>query len=332
MRNLLKIIVIKIYSKLIILNLWFLNSEKNVRYFYNHSLGFGDSFDYYLYNYYIISKNKKNLPLSFGNFNQETINFFFKNYKKIFFQITKFMPYYGIINEVKKSKYFNPKISYNLPNNGFMEDEFLGRKNLYSKQIIIKKLNESKISKSIKDLCNKKYVCLFVKFYNNNINDISNGSVIRQTTNFKKIFQIINYLKIKKISIIIIGDKLDKGTVILKKKIKGVDFLLDYKINFYDQIYVANNSLGYLGSWGGIYIPYFYLGKKVLCFDSHDTPTCKFSNDFKNLFTLYKKITINNSIKRLSHKHLNLPKEIKYQIKENSFSEIKSAINNFLLK
>jgi hypothetical protein len=332
MKNLLKNIVIKIYSKLIILNLWFLNSKKNVRYFYNHSLGFGDSFDYYLYNYYIISKNKKNLPLSFGNFNHEIINFFFKKYKKIFFKITKFMPYYGIINEVKKSKYFNPKISYNLPSDGFMEDEFLGRKNSYSKQIIIKKLNEGKISKSIKDLCNKKYVCLFIKFYNNNINDISNGSVIRQTTNFKKVFQIIHFLKTKKIFTIVIGNKLDKGTVILKNKIKGVDFLLDYKINFYDQIYVANNSLGYLGSWGGVFIPYFYLGKKVLCFDLYDMPTCKVSNNFKNLFNLYKKITINNSIKRLSHKHVNPPKEVKYQIKENSFSEIKFAINNFLLK
>jgi hypothetical protein len=217
-KNLLKNIVIKIYSKLIILNLWFLYSEKNVRYFYNHSLGFGDSFDYYLNNYYIISKNKKNLPLSFGNFHQEIINFFFKNYKNIFFKITKSMPYYGIINEVKKSKYFNPKISYKLDKNFLMKDEFLGRKNLYSKQIIIKKLNEYKISKSIKDLCNKKYVCLFVKFYNNNINDISNIAAIRQTTNFTKIFQIINFLKKKKIFTIIIGDKFDKGTVFLKNK------------------------------------------------------------------------------------------------------------------
>jgi hypothetical protein len=332
MKNLLKIIIIKIYSKLIILNLWFLNSKKNARYFYNHSLGFGDSFDYYLNNYYIISKNKKNLPLSFGNFHQEIINFFFKNYKKFFFQITKFMPYYGIINEVKKSKYFNPKISYNLDKNGLMKDEFLGRKNLYSKKIIIKKLNEYKFSKPIKDLCNKKYVCLFVKFYNNNINDISNGSVIRQTTNFKKIFQIVDFLKEKKIYTIVIGDKLDKGTVILKKKIKQADFLLDYKIKFYDQIYVANNSLGYIGNSGGILYPYFYLGKKILCFDTFEIPTCKVSKNFKNLMNLYKKIVINNSIKRLTHKHLNLSKEIKYQIKENSFSEIKLAINNFLLK
>ena len=85
MKNLLKNIVIKIYSKLIISNLWFLSSKKNFKYFYNHSLGFGDSFDYYLNNYYIISKNKKNLPLSFGSFHQEIINFFFKDYKKIFF-------------------------------------------------------------------------------------------------------------------------------------------------------------------------------------------------------------------------------------------------------
>jgi len=242
------------------------------------------------------------------------------------------MPYYGIINEVKKSKYFNPKISYKLDKNFLMKDEFLGRKNLYSKQIIIKKLNEYKISKSIKDLCNKKYVCLFVKFYNNNINDISNIAAIRQTTNFTKIFQIINFLKKKKIFTIIIGDKFDKGTVFLKNKIKEADFLLDYKINFYDQIYVANNSLGYVGNSGGIYYPYFYLDKKILCFDTYEIPTCKVSKNFKNFLNLYKKITINNSTKRLSHKHLNLQKEIKYQIKENSFNEIKLAINNFLLK
>jgi putative transposon-encoded protein len=332
MKNLLKNLVIKIYSRLIILNLRILNSNKNIKYFYNHSLGFGDSFDYYLSNYYIISKNKYNLALSFGSFHQEIINFFFKNYQNIFFKITKFMPYYGIVNEVRKSKYFKPKISYNLDSNGLMKDEFLGRKNFYSKKIIIKKLNEYKISKPIKDLCNKKYVCLFLKYYNDNINDISNGSVIRQTTNFKKIYQIVNFLKTKKIYTIIIGSKLDKGTVILKKKIKQADFLLDYKIKLYDQIYVANNSLGYIGNSGGILIPYFYLGKKILCYDTFEIPASKLSKNFKNLINFYKKIVIGNSVKRLSYRHLGLSKDTKYRIKETNFSEIKLAINNFLLK
>jgi hypothetical protein len=333
MKSFLKYVIIKVYSKFIIINLWFVYRNKKIKYFYNHSLGFGDSFDYYLDNYYKIIKNKKNLPLSFGNFNQQIINFFFSNYKKLFFFIPNFFPYYSIVKEIKKSSYFRPIISYKLDNNNFMKNEFMARGNADSKNIIIEKLNHCKVDSSIKNLCNKKYICLFIKHYNNNINDISNGSTIRQTTNFKKIIEIVNFLKKKNIYTIVIGDKLDKGTLILKKYInKQAYFLIDYKINFYDQIFVANNSLGYIGSSGGIYYPYFYLNKKILCIDTWEIPACKISKNFGNLLNLYKKITINNLTSRLSYKHLNLSKDCKYNIKETSFSEIKLAINNFLLK
>jgi hypothetical protein len=333
MKSLLKYIIIKIYSKFIIFNLWFLYRNKKIKYFYNHSLGFGDSFDYYLDNYYKIVNNKKNLPLSFGGFNQETIDFLFDNYKKLFFSIPNFFPYYPIINEVRKSRYFQPLINYKLDDNNLMKNEFMAKRNVNSRNIIIKRLSRYKVDKSIKELCNKKYICLFVKHYNNNINDISNGSTIRQTTNFKKILQIVEFLKKKNIFTIVIGDKFDKGTLILKKYInKKADFLIDYKINFYDQIFVANNSLGYIGSSGGVYIPYFYLKKKILCFDTWEIPTCKISKNLKNLLNLYKNITINTFTTRLSYKHLNLSSENKYKIKETSFSQIKLAINNFLLK
>jgi hypothetical protein len=333
MKSLLKYIIVKIYSKFIIFNLLFLHRNKKIKYFYNHSLGFGDSFDYYLDNYYKIVNNKKNLPLSFGSFNQETINFLFNKYKKLFFSIPKFLPYYSIISEVRKSIYFQPVIKYKLDDNNLMKNEFMAITNANSRNIIIEKLNHYKVDETIKDLCNKKYVCLFVKHYNNNMNDISDGATIRQTTNFKKIFQIVEFLKKKNIYIIVIGDKFDKGTLILKKYInKKADFLIDYKINFYDQIFVANNSIGYIGSSSGAYYPYFYLKKKILCFDTWEIPTCQISKNFKNLLNLYKNITINTYTTRLSYKHLNLSSEYKYRIKETSLFQIKFAINNFLLK
>jgi hypothetical protein len=120
MRNILKFLVTKIYSKLIIFNLFLLSFNKNKKYYYNHSLGFGDSFDYYIYNYDKIKKNKEYIPLSFGNFYEEIVNFFFSNYKKIFFKIPSFFPYYLIISEVKKSKYFNPIIDYYIENTGLV--------------------------------------------------------------------------------------------------------------------------------------------------------------------------------------------------------------------
>tara|TARA_B110000503_G_scaffold56463_1_gene90476 strand:- start:136 stop:1134 length:999 start_codon:yes stop_codon:yes gene_type:complete len=331
MKKLILYIISKIYSKCIIANLWLLSRYKNKNFFYNHSLGFGDSFDYYLDNYWKITKSKKNLPLSFGGFNQETINFFFKRYKKLFFYIPRFFPYYSIISEVKKSQYFKPTISYALDNDNMMKNEFMGNRNKKSKKIIIEKLKNYNIKTSIKSLCKKKYICLFVKHYNSNINDISNGSIIRQTTNFTKIVRIIKFLKKKHIHTIVIGDKKDKGTFILKNKVKKVDFLMDYNPNFSDQIYVANNSLGYIGSSGGIYFPYFYLKKKIICFDTWEIPTCKISKQFSNLLNLYKRITIKNFTTRLNIKHLNPPKTLKYKITETSFLEIRSGIENFLL-
>lgn len=36
---------------------YFLNLNKEKKYFYNHSIGFGDNFDYYMDNYYKILNN-----------------------------------------------------------------------------------------------------------------------------------------------------------------------------------------------------------------------------------------------------------------------------------
>ena len=332
MKRFLIYIISKIYSKFIILNLYFLNLDKRKKYFYNHSIGFGDSFDYYLDNYYKILNNPNILPLSFGSFNHETIVFFFKDYKKILFSIPSFFPFYSIMNEVKKSSQFKPIISYNLDSQHLMQDEFLGLRNKDTKKIMIEKLDKYNIEGNIKNLCKKKYICLFIKYYNNNINDISNGSIIRQTTNFKKIIKIIKYLDTKKIHTIVIGDRHDKGALILKKLIKRSTFLLDHDVSFSDQIYVAKNSIGYIGSSGGTYFPFFYLKKKVLCFDTWLIPTSKRADKYKNLLNLYKKIYINKNFQTLSYQNWKISNTKNFFILENSFQEIKNAINNFLLK
>jgi len=332
MKKVLVYIISNIYSKFIILNLFLLNLSKEKKYFYNHSIGFGDSLDYYLDNYYKILNKSNNLPLSFGSFNHETIKFLFKNYKKILFSIPSFLPFYSIMNEVKKSKQFKPIISYDLLNFNLMENEYLGLRNKETKKIFLNKLKKHKIKDKIKKLSKKKYVCLFIKYYNNNVNDISNGSVIRQTTNFQKIIKIIKYLDKKKIHTVVLGDKHDKGTIILKNLIKEPTFLLDLKVSFADQIYIASKSIGYIGSSGGTYYPYFYLKKKILSFDTWIIPTCKTSVKYKNLLNLYKKIYINKKFKTLSYKNWKLKNKKNYFIKENSFLEIRSAINNFLLK
>ena len=332
MKKFLVYIISKIYSKFIILNLYFLNLKKNKKYFYNHSIGFGDSFDYYLDNYYKIQKNSNYLPLSFGSFNYQTIRFLFNNYKKIFFSIPSFFPFYSIMKEVKKSDQFRPIISYKLDKQNLMQDEFLGLSNKHTKKIILEKLKTFQIKDNLKNFCKNNYVCLFIKYYNNNTNDVSDGSVIRQTTNFKKIIKIVKYLENNKIHTIVLGDRHDKGTRVLKKLIKKTTFLLDYNPSFFDQIYVASNSIGYLGSSGGTYLPFFYLKKKILCFDTWLIPTSKTADKYSNLLNLYKKIYINKKYRNLSYKNWKIKNKKKYSIKENTYHEIKIAIDNFLLK
>ena len=122
-----KFLIVKVYSKLIIFNLFLLSLNRNKKYFYNHSLGFGDSFDYYIHNYDKIKKNKEYMPLSFGNFHEKIVSFFFSNYKRIFFQIPSFFPYYLIVSEVRKSKYFNPRIDYYIENTGHVRGGEIGR-------------------------------------------------------------------------------------------------------------------------------------------------------------------------------------------------------------
>lgn len=333
MRNILKFLITKIYSKLIIFNLFFLSFNKNKKYYYNHSLGFGDSFDYYIHNYNKIKKNKEYIPLSFGNFYEEIVSFFFSNYKKIFFHIPSFFPYYLIVSEVKKSKYFNPRIDYYIENTGFIRGGgIIAAKKKNVNFLLSKILKKKIINKDIIQLCNKgPYVCIFVKHYNFKINNVFDGTNIRQTCDFKKIFLLIKYLKKKNVRVIILGNKFDRGTLFLKKKLKNLDYLIDYNPSLPDQLFVAKNSLGYIGSHGGAWVPYFFFKKKIISIDSHLNPDTKRNSYNNNVVNLYKKISINDSAYRtLSIEDKYFYGLKKFKIKETSFLEIRKAVKDFL--
>jgi hypothetical protein len=329
MKSVLKFLVIKIYSKLIIINLFYLSLKKK-KYFYNHSLGFGDSFDYYIYNYEKIKKNKDNRALSFGNFHGQIVDFFFLDFKKIFFQIPFFFPFYQIISEVKKSKYFNPIIDYDFNNTGFIKSGGIiskKRKNF----LLSKLLKKKNIKKNIIEFCNKgPYVCIFIKHYNFKIHNVFDGTNVRQTSNLKKIFLLIRYLKKKNVRVLLLGDKLDRGTLFLKKKIKNLDCLIDFSPSLSDQLFVAKNSSGYIGSHAGTLIPYLFFEKKIIVFDTYQHSDVQ-KNKYKKIMFFYKKVSIGDS----AYKILSIEDKYfygvkKFKIKETSFLEIRKAIKDFL--
>ena len=99
--------LVKSYSYLIILNLFFLHRFYK-RLYHNSSLGFGDSLAYIISHYILIKKDKDALVLDFGFITNTSIDFFFEKKKKIklFFYIFKFLPHYNIASEFKKNKNF----------------------------------------------------------------------------------------------------------------------------------------------------------------------------------------------------------------------------------
>ena len=315
-------IISYLYSRLINYNLMLLNFSNN-NFYYNHSLGFGDSICYYLHYYKEIQSSKQNVPLTFGGFHEEIVKFFFSKYRITFFKIYSFMPYYRICKYLINSSSYKPIINYKIDyQDGLPKDELLLIKNYDS---IFKKIIKKKyVSSQIIELTKKKYICFFVKNYNNDINDISSNPVSRQTTDFNKIDKIFSYLISKNLNIFILGDYKDKGTAILKKKYyneKNVYFTADFSVNVTEQIYINSKSKGFIGNQAGLIIPFILLKKKTLVFDSIFTPSIKNNTNLKHLTYLFKKIIINKKKFRLSGKYAFCKKT--YNIVENDFDEIK---------
>jgi hypothetical protein len=305
----------KIYSSLVLINLIFLQKIKKLKNLsYPSSLGFGDSFDYCLFVYNDVLKKKK-LPLSFGGINEDVISFFFKNYYKLFFKIYKFFPYYPIVNDLSNSRYF--KSDFKLVANQIL------KKKAEKKKILKSLINKINYKQNIISFCKKKrYICIFIKHYNNNILDLS-GSAFRHTARLAKIVRLIIFLKKNNINPVILGVNSDKFITYLKaSKLSGLYYSEDIISNFSDLMYLINKSQGYVGSLCGWVSPFFYLNKKILCIDSHVSSNRSKHN---NLHFLHKIIVFSKSKKRpLNYDDYFISKKIKFKIQETNFKQIKN--------
>lgn len=337
----LKKLILNIYAEFVILNYFLVSKLNKNKLFYNSSLGFGDSFHFYLRNYLSIAKNKKNFVLSFSKVNFISANFFFDKVKVVnfFFKIPERLHYY-IIKKIQNTKTF--KQGFTSDYRDVYTDEF--KKNVLFKNKDSYKRLLSILAKRKADVkfTFKNYICINIKHYDEKIDNIS-GSNTRQTPDLNKVYKIINYFTSRNINCVILGNKFDNSIIKIKKKIntfqykEKIFFFQDFDNyeNLANQIMLAKNSIGYIGSDGGILSIFYYLQKKIIIFDTYYTPSIGMRN--KDIIYIYKKISFDfdPDIKILSDQTIEqVTKEKKnYKIITVNFDELKLAINNlFFLK
>jgi len=329
----LKKIIYIFFANLINTNLFFLKKFKVENVIYFRMISFGDTFTYYINNYFKI-KNKNKKILIFSQFEKKIADFFFPEtaIKKILFLVPYIIPIYTISKLLDKKKYFNYTKDYDL-NTGRLSVNNK-HKNLL---IYLLKSKQNLVSENLKKIRNLKYCVIFIKHNNNNKNDIT-GSNARQTSNFKKIFKIINLLTTLKNKVVVLGNKNDKSVNILKtyyRNRKEIMFFNDLSKSYsvIDQLYLHQHSSLSVGNCSGAFIIPIYLKKRIIFFDH-------FKQNFfslvysKNIKNFYKKIIFNNKEQILTDKIikkiLNTKKSSQeiFVIKENSYNEIK----NYILK
>jgi hypothetical protein len=174
---------------------------------------------------------------------------------------------------------------------------------------------------------------MHIKYYNNNVNDLK-GSNARQTTNFEKIFFLINFFLKKKFKILILGNNYDKSISVIKKKFTNhLNTILYFQdltdeYSFADQVFITKHSKGYVGSGAGMADLFYFLKKKSICFDTYYDK--KIENIFKKKYRkyLYKKIKIRNHVDILKE---SLTLKTKYKIYETSKNQLLKVVKNFFI-
>ena len=327
-----------IYANLIALNLYILK-KRGIKLFYNHSIGFGDSFSFYVSQYLNIYKNKVYV-FNFGYLTDQTIRYLFDNKKiiKSFFYIYKIFPHYRILFYLRKNINFAPTFkknssiikTYQLKNTDFI------------KNLLIDKLMTQSPSFDIKKIFTKKYICISIKHYSKDKNSIITGSKDRSTSDLTPVIKTILYLISKNIQIFILGLNNDKSVSEFKKIFKknnNVKFFNDIseKYSFTDQVYIAKNSIGLLGSAGGIFHLYYFLQKKSLLINVPFNKSIflypqNSKHEKKYNKYLFKKIFMNSKVQILSDKiKKTLSPYSKFEIIENSSRDI-IAMTKFFFK
>ena len=326
-------LVYLLYSKLIIFEIIVRsNLFANIKLLYsgwNGGFGFGDHVSFCVNIKSKVKRNSKIFCYSIQQF--ETAQFFYeKEYLiKSIFSIPKFLSTSIIgLYFLGNNKNFKPYKLMSAHNKKLNLTLNYGT----AKQIkhIRNRLKKFTISTKLKKILQDKTITLFIKNYsqlktiNKNIN-----FQVRQTRNLDKIFKLLNYLK-KKYKIVILGNKYDNFIKIISDK-KLIDnkkfFLFDDLSNNYsiaDQVYLAENTSGFIGNGSGAMVFFDILKSKVLLIDFMYMENLQFWT--KNRNYLFKKVLnkvtnraeIFNYYKRYDVK--------KYKIIENKFDEIIKSI------
>jgi hypothetical protein len=317
--NLFKQIIIKFYSSLILLNILVIKKVSKYKLLYS-DLGFGDSFAYYVFFYKKITNINYKI-LTFSHLDHNNACFLFENSKiiKNFFFIPKIFPIYGIILYLRNKKIFG-RVNYKF---------YKYKINEKHKKIVENKLfqNIHLVSKDLVSLKRKKYFLFFIKYYNNNINDLS-GSCERQSNDFDKIKKILHFFKNKKINIIVLGNSKDKSIPILRnivnvQKLYNVKFIKDNSYSIINQLFIHYYSQGGIGSDSGAFIYSWFFKKRVLHFDTIRSNESLALSKNKNVKFLYKSTRL---------KKLNNHNKKKRLIFDNSYEEIIKNIYIHLMK
>jgi hypothetical protein len=330
----LKKIIYIFFANFININLFFFKKIKKNNFIYFQTISFGDTFTYYIHNYFKINK-KKIIILIFSQFEKKIVEFFFPEnmIKKIFFLVPNFIPIYTISELLNKKKYFDPTKIYDL---NLLKVKVENKHRNLLINLLKSKINL--VSRNLKKIQNEKYHVIFIKHNNDDKNDIT-GSNSRQTANFEKIFKIIDFLTSYSGKVIILGENSDKSIYILKKNYKNNNNILFFKdlSNSYsviDQLFLHQHSALTIGNCSGALIIPIYLKKKIIFFDYFKA---NYSLAYgKNIKNFYKKIILDNKEKVLTEtilkNILNQKKPLieNFEIKENTYNEIKKQIEKFI--
>tara|TARA_B100000902_G_C27321799_1_gene925181 strand:- start:1657 stop:2661 length:1005 start_codon:yes stop_codon:yes gene_type:complete len=324
--DILKQSLIFIYANLINIWLFYNNKNKNYKYIYPNYFNFGDAFIFYLYNYSKIKRKKNNKIIVFGNIDKKIIFLLFSKKKLVFnfFFIFKFLPLHPIQSKLQPLVNFKPEFC-----------DYLKLRNKDSiKNLLNLKIKNNLISKNIEKFKNENYFLIFIKHYNNNIDDLS-GSHGRQTADLNKVYELINYLTDKKYQVIIMGDEKDKSLEEIKKfkfnHSEKVSFFkeLSEKYSIEDQLYIIKFSKGYIGNGSGIIEPVYFFKKKAVIFDLQfdEENYIHYNLEYRNF--LFKKVIINNEKSVLTNTIIKNIKthKLRYKIIDSPLREIISEIN-----
>ena len=289
----LKKLIYLIFANLINLNLFLIKKKYKSKLIYNYNASFGDSLIFNIINYEKIINKKKKLII-FSSFEKKIAELFF-NKEHIYtplVHLPNFIPVYQLSNELKKKKNFKiKKIKTN-----FFSNKIFKKKYMFILDNILNKRFEQ-INPKIKIFKKKKFILIFIKHYNKNINDI-NGSCNRQTADLSKIFLILKFILRKKIKIIVMGNQRDKSVNIIENKIKNKNLFffknLSQNENLVDQLFLHKHSQFGIGNDGGVWTMSFFFQKKTFLFDTCISSGNKLYEKYKNIIFMPKKITFEN--------------------------------------